>query len=94
VYRKFDGLVESHSGDDLQDYLTPHRLRLGEFDCSLLQGSRVSYNLTGVINYSMGLPQLPRQPIKTFDALTPKFELLKVAGINNNFQLEAFNSTL
>ena len=60
VYRKFDDLVESYSGQDLTDYNLrrigsdlEHLLR------SLLQSGQISYNLQGrVINYSMGLPRV------------------------------------
>ncbi len=60
VYRKFDELVESHSGADLTDYnLRRIGSDLEHFVRSLLQSGQISYNLTGrVINYSMGLPQV------------------------------------
>lgn len=60
VYRKFDGLVELHSGDDLIDYnLRRIGSDLEHLIRSLLQSGKISYNLTGrVINYSMGHPQV------------------------------------
>ncbi len=60
VYRKFDELVESHSGADLVDYnLRRIGSELENLIRSLLQNGKVGYNLTGrVINYSMGLPQV------------------------------------
>lgn len=66
VYRRFDELVESHSGDDLIDYNLrrigsdlEHLLR------SLLQSGQISYNLNSrVTNYSMGLPQVAMEDHK------------------------------
>jgi len=60
VYRKFDELVESHSGADLTDYnLRRIGSDLEHYVRSLLQSGQISYNVTGrVINYSMGLPQV------------------------------------
>ncbi len=60
VYRKFDELVESHSGADLTDYnLRRIGSDLEHLIRSLLQSGQVSYNLNSrVINYSMGLPQV------------------------------------
>lgn len=60
VYRKFDELVESYSGDDLTEY---NIRRIGSdlehFVRSLLQSAQISYNLSSrVVNYSMGLPQV------------------------------------
>lgn len=60
VYRKFDHLVESSSGEDLTDY---NIRRIGSdlehFVRSLLQKGQVSYNLNSrVRNYSMGLPRV------------------------------------
>lgn len=60
VYRQFDELVESYSGEDLTDYNLrrigsdlEHLIRL------LLQEGEISYNLgSRVLNYSMGLPRL------------------------------------
>jgi len=76
VYRKFDGLVESHSGDDLADYNTPHRLRLGVLICSLLQAAKLVYNLTMCHQLQYGV-LLPSEI--NFCYSLPKFELLKVA---------------
>ena len=60
VYRKFDDLVESHSGADLIDYnLRRIGSDLENLIRSLVQSGKISYNLTGrVVNYSMGLPQV------------------------------------
>ena len=60
VYQKFDELVDSYSGADLTDYnLRRIGSELEHFVRSLLQGGKISYNLTGrVINYSMGVPQV------------------------------------
>lgn len=60
VYRRFDELVESHSGDDLADYnLRRIGSDLEHYVRSLLQSGQISYNLNSrVINYSMGLPQV------------------------------------
>ena len=60
VYRKFDDLVESHSGADLIDYnLRRIGSDLENLIRSLIQSGKISYNLTGrVVNYSMGLPQV------------------------------------
>ena len=60
VYRKFDELVESHSGADLVDYnLRRIGSDLENLIRSLVQSGKISYNLTGrVVNYSMGLPQV------------------------------------
>jgi len=60
VYRKFDELVESYSGEDLTDY---NIRRIGSdlehFVRSLLLKGQVSYNLNSrVRNYSMGLPRV------------------------------------
>lgn len=60
VYRKFDELVESYSGEDLTEY---NLRRIGSdleyFLRSLLQEGELSYNLNSrVQNYSMGLPQM------------------------------------
>ncbi|ACK71870.1 NADH dehydrogenase I subunit M [Gloeothece citriformis PCC 7424] len=60
VYRKFDDLVESYSGEDLTEY---NLRRIGSdlelFIRSLLQQGEISYNLDSrVLNYSMGLPRV------------------------------------
>lgn len=63
VYRKFDELVESSSGEDLTDYnLRRIGSDLEHFLRSLLQSGQISYNLKSrVLNYSMGLPQVVPQ---------------------------------
>ena len=60
VYRRFDELVESHSGTDLIDYnLRRIGSELEHFMRSLLQSGQISYNLNSrALNYSMGLPQV------------------------------------
>jgi NAD(P)H-quinone oxidoreductase subunit M len=60
VYRKFDELVESHTGAELTDYnLRRIGSDLEHFVRSLLQNGQISYNLTGrVTNYSMGMPRV------------------------------------
>lgn len=60
VYRKFDELVESYSGEDLTEYnLRRIGSDLEHFVRSLLQKGVIGYNLTSrVRNYSMGLPQV------------------------------------
>lgn len=60
VYRKFDELVESYSGEDLTEYnLRRIGSDLEHFVRSLLQNGQISYNLNSrVLNYSMGLPQV------------------------------------
>ena len=60
VYRKFNELVESHSGADLTDYnLRRIGTALEHFVRSLLQSGQISYNLNSrAVNYSMGLPQV------------------------------------
>ncbi|MBW4679237.1 MAG: NAD(P)H-quinone oxidoreductase subunit M [Microcoleus vaginatus WJT46-NPBG5] len=60
VYRKFDELVESYSGQDLTEY---NIRRIGSdlehFVRSLLQSGQITYNLNSrALNYSMGLPQV------------------------------------
>ena len=60
VYRKFDDLVESSSGEDLTDY---NIRRIGSdlehYICSLLQKGELTYNLGNKVrNYSMGLPRV------------------------------------
>jgi NAD(P)H-quinone oxidoreductase subunit M len=63
VYRKFDELVEAYSGQDLTDYnLRRMGSDLEHFVRSLLQKGEISYNLNSrVLNYSMGLPQVPAE---------------------------------
>jgi NAD(P)H-quinone oxidoreductase subunit M len=60
VYRKFDELVESYSGEDLTEYnLRRIGSDLEHFVRSLLQSGEISYNLNSrALNYSMGLPQI------------------------------------
>lgn len=60
VYRQFDELVESYSGEELTEY---NLRRIGSdlelLVRSLLQKGEISYNLDSrVINYSMGLPRV------------------------------------
>ncbi len=60
VYRKFDDLVESYSGEDLTDY---NIRRIGSdlehLVRSLLLKGELSYNLNcRTVNYSMGLPKV------------------------------------
>ncbi|MBD2395261.1 NAD(P)H-quinone oxidoreductase subunit M [Cyanobacterium aponinum FACHB-4101] len=60
VYRKFDDLVESYSGEDLNDYnLRRIGSDLEHFIRDLLNKGEISYNLDSrVLNYSMGLPKV------------------------------------
>jgi NAD(P)H-quinone oxidoreductase subunit M len=60
VYRQFDELVESYSGEDLTEYnLRRIGSDLEHFIRSLLQKGIISYNLgSRVLNYSMGLPRV------------------------------------
>lgn len=60
VYRKFDELVESFSGQDLTEYnLRRIGSDLEHFIRSLLQSGQLSYNLNSrALNYSMGLPKI------------------------------------
>jgi len=60
VYRKFDDLVESYSGEDLTEYnLRRIGSDLEHFVRSLLQKGEISYNLNSrVRNFSMGLPRV------------------------------------
>ncbi len=60
VYRKFDELVDSFSGEDLTEYnLRRIGSDLEHLVRSLLQSGEISYNLnTRALNYSMGLPQV------------------------------------
>lgn len=60
VYRKFDELVDSYTGEELTEY---NIRRIGSdlehFVRSLLQSGQISYNLNSrVRNYSLGLPQV------------------------------------
>ena len=60
VYRKFDELVESYSGEDLTEY---NLRRIGSdleyYIAHLLKNGQLSYNLEArVLNYSMGLPKV------------------------------------
>jgi NAD(P)H-quinone oxidoreductase subunit M len=63
VYRQFDELVESYSGEDLTEYnLRRIGSDLEHLVRSLLQSGQISYNLNSrVLNYSMGLPQVSSQ---------------------------------
>lgn len=60
VYRKFDDLVESSSGEELTDYnLRRIGSDLEHLIRALLQKGDISYNLDSrVLNYSMGLPRI------------------------------------
>lgn len=60
VYRKFDDLVESYSGEDLTDYnLRRIGSDLEHLIRDLLAKGEISYNLNArVLNYSMGLPRV------------------------------------
>lgn len=60
IYRQFDELVESYSGQDMTDYnLRRIGSDLEHLIRSLLQSGEISYNLSGrVLNYSMGLPRV------------------------------------
>jgi NAD(P)H-quinone oxidoreductase subunit M len=62
VYRQFDHLVESYSGEDLTDYnLRRIGSDLEHLIRSLLFKGQISYNLDSrVLNYSMGLPQVEK----------------------------------
>lgn len=64
VYRKFDDLVESCSGEDLTEYnLRRIGSDLEHFVRSLLQSGEISYNLgSRVNNYSLGLPRVEIDP--------------------------------
>ncbi|MBW4649494.1 MAG: NAD(P)H-quinone oxidoreductase subunit M [Kastovskya adunca ATA6-11-RM4] len=66
MYRQFDELVESYSGEDLTEYnLRRIGSDLEHYMRSLLQSGQISYNLDSrVLNYSMGLPQIDPQTIK------------------------------
>lgn len=60
VYRKFDELVESYSGQDLTEYNLRHiGSDLEHFIRHLLVSAEISYNLNSrVLNYSMGVPKV------------------------------------
>lgn len=60
VYRQFDHLVESYSGEELSEYnLRRIGSEMEHFIRSLLQKGDISYNLNSrVTNYSMGLPRI------------------------------------
>lgn len=64
IYRKFDELVESCSGEDLTEYnLRRIGSDLEHFVRSLLQSGQISYNLgSRVNNYSLGLPRVDIDP--------------------------------
>ena len=60
VYRQFDNLVESYSGEDLTEYnLRRLGSELEHFIRALLQQGEISYNLDSrALNYSLGLPRV------------------------------------
>ncbi|PSO50897.1 MAG: NAD(P)H-quinone oxidoreductase [Cyanobacteria bacterium SW_9_44_58] len=60
VYRKFDELVESYSGQDLTEYnLRRIGSDLEHFIRNLLLNGEISYNMNSrVLNYSMGVPKV------------------------------------
>jgi NAD(P)H-quinone oxidoreductase subunit M len=60
VYREFDRLVESYSGEELTEYnLRRIGSDLEHLIRSLLQQGAISYNLNSrALNYSMGLPRV------------------------------------
>ncbi|MEM9805062.1 MAG: NAD(P)H-quinone oxidoreductase subunit M [Cyanobacteria bacterium P01_D01_bin.56] len=60
VYKEFDRLVESATGEALTDYnLRRIGSDLEHFVRKLLQSGQISYNLRSrVLNYSMGLPRV------------------------------------
>lgn len=60
VYRQFDELVESYSGEELSDYnLRRIGSELEHYIRDLLLKGELSYNLNSrVLNYSMGLPRV------------------------------------
>jgi len=74
VYRKFDELVESHTGADLTDYnLRRIGSDLEHFLRWLLHTGQIGYNLTGrVVNYSMGLPSVATEDSETYGLLKPE----------------------
>ncbi|MDJ1182274.1 NAD(P)H-quinone oxidoreductase subunit M [Roseofilum casamattae] len=61
VYSKFEELVAASAGQDLTEYnLRRIGSDLEHLVRSLLQNGELSYNLESrVLNYSMGLPQVP-----------------------------------
>lgn len=60
VYRKFDELVASYDGEDLNDYnLRRIGSDLEHFVRSLLHEGQITYNLQSrVRNYSLGMPRV------------------------------------
>ncbi|HIK09736.1 MAG TPA: NAD(P)H-quinone oxidoreductase subunit M [Oscillatoriaceae cyanobacterium M33_DOE_052] len=66
LYRKFDELVASYSGEPLIEYnLRRIGSDLEHFVRSMLQQGQISYNLNSrVANYSMGLPQVAMESSK------------------------------
>lgn len=60
VYRKFNELVESYSGEDLTEYnLRRIGSDLEHYLGDLLKNGQLNYNLDArVLNYSMGLPKV------------------------------------
>lgn len=60
VYRKFDELVESYSGENLTEYnLRRIGSDLEHFIRNLLLNGEISYNMNSrVLNYSMGVPKV------------------------------------
>ncbi|GAP98510.1 NAD(P)H-quinone oxidoreductase subunit M [Leptolyngbya sp. NIES-2104] len=60
IYSKFDELVESYSGQSLNDYnLRRIGSDLEHLVRSLLNKGEIAYNLESrVVNYSLGLPQV------------------------------------
>jgi NAD(P)H-quinone oxidoreductase subunit M len=60
VYKKFNELVESYSGEDLTEYnLRRIGSDLEHYLGSLLKNGQLNYNLDArVLNYSMGLPKV------------------------------------
>ncbi|TVQ48475.1 MAG: NAD(P)H-quinone oxidoreductase [Gloeocapsa sp. DLM2.Bin57] len=60
VYRKFNELVESYSGEDLTEYnLRRIGSDLEHYLGELLKNGQLNYNLDArVLNYSMGLPKV------------------------------------
>ncbi len=60
LYRRFDELVESNSGEDLTEYnLRRIGSDLEHYIRSMLQTGEITYNLgSRVRNYSMGLPRI------------------------------------
>jgi NAD(P)H-quinone oxidoreductase subunit M len=60
IYRRFDELVESYSGQDLTEYnLRRIGSEMEHLVRSLLNQGEIAYNLNSrVLNYSLGLPQV------------------------------------